>query len=160
MATPRIRPTISVEVDLDPMTVMDQLRLRLPLSPLCTGMSVGLHAELFVPKNVRRVWSPWLSVTAYERDQGAVLRGRFSPHPSIWTLYLFLTFGLSFALLVGLTWGYAQWATEATPWALAIVPVVLGAAGALYAISLVGQRLSSSQMEDLRKALDELIHSR
>ena len=34
------------------------------------------------------------------------------------TFYLFLAFGLGFALLVGLTWGYAQWATGAEPWAL------------------------------------------
>lgn len=160
MATPRIRPTVTIDVDLDPSTVMDRLRLRLPDCPRCTGMSVGRHAELFVPVEERRVWSPWLSVTAHEGDQGAVVRGRFSPHPSIWTLYLFLAFGMAFALLVGLAWGYAQWATETTPWALATVPLVLVAAGALYGISLIGQRLSISQMEDLREALDELIQSR
>jgi len=160
MTTPRIRPAFTIDLDLDPTTVMDRLRRRLPDCPRCTGMSVGRHAELFVPDEERRVWSPWLSVTAQESDPGTVVRGRFSPHPSIWTLYLFLAFGMAFALLVGLAWGYAQWATEATPWALAIVPLVLGAAGALYGISLIGQRLSVSQMEELRDALDELIHSR
>jgi len=160
MATPRIRPTFTIEVDLDPTGVMDRLRLRLPHSSRCTGMSVGRHAELFVPKEKRRVWSPWLSVTAHQGDLGTVVRGRFSPHPSIWTLYLFLAFGMAFALLVGLVWGYAQWATETTPWALATAPLVVVAAGALYGISLFGQRLSISQMEELQEALDELIHSR
>ncbi len=160
MTSPRIRPAFAIDVDLDPATVMDRLRRRLPHSARCTGMSVGRHAELFVPEEKRRVWSPWLSVTAYERDRGAVVRGRFSPHPSIWTLYLFLAFAMAFALLVGLTWGYAQWATGAAPWALATAPLVLVAAGALYAVSLVGQRLSISQMADLREALEELIHSR
>lgn len=160
MTTPRIRPTFTIDVDLDPATVMDRLRLRLPHSRRCAGMSVGRHAELFVPEEIRRVWSPWLSVTAFEGDQGTVVRGRFSPHPSIWTLYLFLAFGMAFAFLVGLVWGYAQWATETEPWALAVVPLVLVAAGALYGISLIGQRLSVSQMEELQAALGELIHSR
>jgi hypothetical protein len=160
LTTPRIRPTFAIDVDLDPASVMDQLRMRLPHCPRCTGMSVGRHAELFVPEKERRIWSPWLSVTAYEADRGSVVRGRFSPHPSIWTLYLFLAFGMAFALLVGLAWGYAQWATETAPWALASVPLVLAAAIALYAISLAGQKLSASQMVQLRTALGELIHSR
>jgi len=160
MTTPRIRPAFAIEVDLDPTAVMDRLRLRLVHCSRCTGMSVGRHAELFVPEEEQRVWSPWLSVSAHEDDRGTIVRGRFSPHPNIWTLYLFLAFGLGFALLVGVAWGYAQWATETTPWALITVPLVVGAAAALYAISLIGQRLSVAQMEDLREALDELIHSR
>lgn len=160
MTTAPVRPTFEIEVELDPDTVMERLRERLPRCPRCTGMSVGRHAEMFVPEEERRVWSPWLSVTAHTTDRGSFVRGRFSPHPSIWTLYLFLAFGMAFVLLVGLAWGYAQWATETTPWALACVPLVLVAAAGLYAISLVGQRMSASQMIALRAALDELIHSR
>jgi hypothetical protein len=89
-----------------------------------------------------------------------VLRGRFAPHPNIWTLYVFAAFGLGFSLLVGATWGYAQWATESTPWALISVPLVAILGGALYLASLVGQRLGADQMMQLRAALDELIYSR
>jgi hypothetical protein len=157
MTTPRVRPSFEVEVDLDPDTLMERLRRRLPGCAGCVGMSVGLHAELFVPENERRVWSPWLSVTARECDRGAVVRGRFAPHPSIWTLYLFLAFGLSFAVLVGLTWGYAQWAMNETPWALVSAPLGALAISGLFAISLIGQRLGESQMVRLRASLDDLI---
>jgi hypothetical protein len=157
MTTPHIRPSFEIVVDLDPITLMEQLRRRLPRCTGCVGMSVGPHAELFVPENERRVWSPWLSVTARDSDRGTVVRGRFAPHPNIWTLYLFLAFGLSFALLVGLTWGYAQWAMETTPWALVSAPLVALAALALLGISLIGQRLGTSQMVQLRTALHELI---
>jgi len=157
MATPLIRPMFEIAVDRDPETVMENLRRRLPQCPRCTGMSVGRHAELFVPEEERRVWSPWLSVTAREDDHGTTVRGRFAPHPSIWTLYLFLAFGLGFALLVGLTWGYAQWAMDTVPWAFWSAPLLLALAMALYGISLIGQRLSATQMVQLRSALDELI---
>lgn len=120
-------------------------------------MSVGLHAELFVPEDERRVWSPWLSVTARESDRGTIVRGRFGPHPSIWTLYLFLAFGLSFVVLIGLTWGYAQWAMDETPWAFASAPLGALAMSGLFAVSLIGQRLGASQMVRLRAALHELI---
>ena len=157
MTAPRVRPRFELEIGTDPDQLMERLRERLPECPRCTGVSVGRHAELFVPEIERRVWSPWLSVTAHADAEGSRLRGRFSPHPNVWTFYLFLAFGLGFALLVGTTWGYAQWATEKTPWALVAVPVVMVLGGALYYASQIGQRLGRQQMEHLRGALEELI---
>lgn len=160
MTTAIIRPTFEITIDRSPDAVMEDLRRRLPRCRSCSGVSVGRHAELFVPESERRLWSPWLSVTAREDHDGAVLRGRFAPHPSIWTLYLFLAFGLGFALLLGIAWGYAQWATETAPWALVAVPLVLVLATGLYGISVIGQKMSAAQMVRLRKALDELVYSR
>jgi hypothetical protein len=75
----------------------------------------------------------------------------------VWTLYLFLAFALGFALLVGTTWGYAQWATDRPPWALASVPIIIVLGLFLYLASQVGQKLGGEQMDHLRSALDELI---
>jgi hypothetical protein len=158
MTAPRIRPVFELELADDPDRVMEQLRARLPECPRCTGVSVGRHAELFVPEDERRVWSPWLSVTAdTAAGGGARLRGRFAPHPHVWTLYMFLAFALGFGLLVGVTWGYAQWAMDQTPWALLSLPLgaVLGLA--LYLVSLTGQRLGHDQIERLEDALHELV---
>jgi hypothetical protein len=139
---------------------MQRLRARLSDRPDCTGASVGRHAELFVPESQRRLWSPWLSVTAEDGDGGgSVVRGRFGPHPAVWTLYMFCAFGLGFGLLVGTTWGYAQWVMGVTPRALYSVPVIVALAVALYGISLVGQSFGARQMEDLRRAFEALIAS-
>jgi hypothetical protein len=157
MTTRRVRPRFEIDTELEADALMARVRDRLPDCPRCTGVSVGRHAELFVPVAERRLWSPWLSVTADERTGGSLLRGRFAPHPNVWTLYLFLAFGLGFALLVGTAWGYAQWATESKPWALASIPIVLILGAALYFASQIGQQLGGEQMNDLRSALDELI---
>lgn len=157
MTTPRIRPRFQIEVADDPDALMELLRARLPECPDCTGVSVGCHAELFVTDDERRVWSPCLSVSAEKHAEGSVLRGRFAPLPDVWTLYLFLAFGLGFALLVGTTWGYAQWAIERTPWALLSVPLVVALGAGLYLASIVGQRLGAEQMMHLRSALENLI---
>lgn len=156
MSTARVRPRFEIETDLDADEIMERLRRRLPDCPHCTGMSVGRHAELFVPESQRRLWSPWLSVTADEHVDGSLVRGRFAPHPSVWTLYLFLAFGLGFTLLVGTTWGYAQWATERTPWAFLSVPLVFVFGVLLFVASQIGQKLGGEQMDDLRDALELL----
>ena len=159
MSAPRVRPRFEIEVAGDPDDLMQRLRERLPGCPNCTGCSVGRHAELFVPEAERRLWSPYLSVTAYERNGGSMLRGRFAPHPSLWTFYLFLAFAAGFAILVGTAWGYAQWATEATPWALTIVAAALVLGAALCLASQIGQRLGAEQMTRLRAALEEPIQT-
>jgi len=158
MAPPRIRPFFELELAAGPDRVMDRLRDRLPACPRCSGVSVGRHAELFVPEDERRIWSPHLSVSAEDRPgDRALVRGRFGPHPHLWTLYMFLIFGLGFALLVGLTWGYAQWAMDERPWALMSLPVAVVLGAALYLASLTGQRLGAEQMLHLQAALEELV---
>lgn len=158
MSAPRPRPRFEFELDDAPDQVMQRLRDRLRDCPDCTGASVGQHAELFVPKSAQRLFSPWLSVTAEEHnDGGSTLRGRFGPHPTVWTLYMFLSFALGFALLVFSSWGYAQWTMDVTPWALYAVPVIVVLAALLFGVSLVGQRLGGEQMASLRATLEGLV---
>jgi len=158
MSTPRPRPRFELELDDAPDQVMQRLRDRLRECPDCTGASVGHHAELFVPETDQRLWSPWLSVTAEDRDGGGSnVRGRFGPHPTVWTLYMFLSFALGFALLVFSSWGYAQWTMETTPWALYAVPAIVVLAVVLFGVSLIGQRLGAEQMASLRTTLEGLV---
>jgi hypothetical protein len=69
---------------------------------------------------------------------------------------MFLAFGLGFALLVGLSWGYAQWVLDRPPWALLSLPAAVILGGGLYGASVLGQSLGAEQMVQLRTALDEL----
>ena len=160
MTAPHVRPSFELELADDPDRVMEKLREKLPECPRCTGVSVGRHAELFVPEEEQRVWSPWLSVTAESgSDGGSRVRGRFAPHPHVWTLYMFFAIGLGFSLLVGVTWGYAQWAMDQTPWALLSLPLCVVLGSALYLVGLTGQRLGADQIEHLEDALVELLGS-
>ncbi len=153
----RIRPNFALPAADDKQVVMDRLRGRLADCPLCTGVSVGRHVEMFIPEDERRIWSPWLSVSAEDSNEGSTLRGRFGPHPHVWTWYLFCAFGLAFGCLVGVSFGYAQWALERTPWALLSLPFCLLAGAGLYGVSLLGQRLGADHIVRLRHALDVLV---
>jgi hypothetical protein len=70
---------------------------------------------------------------------------------------MFLAFGLCFGVLVGVTWGYAQWAMGVAPWALLSLPLGGLLAGCLYLVSLAGQRFGTNQIEHLQSALCELV---
>ena len=70
---------------------------------------------------------------------------------------MFLWFALGFAMLVGASWGYAQWATDSRPWALLSLPVAAVGAAALVVTSLVGQRLGRQQMVELRGVVFDVV---
>ncbi len=157
---PALRPSFELPVAGAAHEVMDRLRRRLREDAACHGISVGDHAELFLPPGSRRAWSPWLSVTVETGKAGVVLRGRFSPHPAAWTLVMFLIFLGSFAAFVGLVWGLAQWSLDQTPWALLAVPVAVAAIAGVVAAARTGQRLAAGDMEALRAGLERLVGAR
>jgi len=158
MPRPKIRPTFSIPLAKDANGSMAILRERLEGTDFeeCSR-SKGRCAEFFVREEERRIWSPCLSVQVEPEKEGALLKGRFGPHPELWTLFMFLYAGVGFLALMGLMLGFVQWQSGMEPWGF--WGAYLGFPGlvALYAISAAGQRLSAYQMEELRGRIDTLV---
>jgi hypothetical protein len=74
----------------------------------------------------------------------------------MWTLFLFLYTMVGFLATIGLILGFVQWQSGMPPWGF-WGGVGLPGLGVLYGISAAGQRLSSHQMEELRKRVDDLV---
>ena len=75
---------------------------------------------LTVSDKDRHFWSPWLDMEVIEPDEdgdtdSVTVRGRFMPHPNIWTAYMAGYFGLATFSAFAAIYAYAQWATEQTP---------------------------------------------
>lgn len=122
----------------------------------CTR-SKGRCADFFVDEEERRVWSPHLSVQVEARGEGSLLRGRFGPHPELWTLYMFLYTAVGFLAVMGLMLGFVQWQSGMAPWGFWGLALGIPGLAILYGVSATGQRLSSHQMADLKDRIDELI---
>ncbi|UCD25877.1 MAG: hypothetical protein JSW51_08045 [Gemmatimonadota bacterium] len=148
-----MRPTFSVELPLSADEAIERIRAEIASSQLNT-MSAGRCAEFRVAESERRFWSPYLSVQVQDTPEGSLLRGRFSPRPEIWTMFMFVYFVMTFAIFFGAAFGYVQWAMGDSPWGLLAVPGGILVIVLLHAASLVGQRLSSDQTVELREALD------
>ncbi len=154
-----VQPAFTIEVAVPVDDLMKQVRgtiKRLGLQDLVG--SAGHCVDLKVARDERRFWSPHLNVQASEIDkEESELFCRFSPRPEIWTMFMAIYMVTTCVVFAAGIYGYVQWVLGQTPWALAIVP--LGGLGilVLHVISLVGQRLSSDQMDELRSRLDRLI---
>ena len=154
----RIRPTFSIPLSPEPNEAMSILRDRLQGTDYkeCTS-SKGRCADFFVDEEERKIWSPHLSVQVEPEGGGSLLRGRFGPHPELWTLYMFLYTAVGFLATIGLILGFVQWQSGMSPrgfWGGVVgIPGIL----VLYGISATGQKLSAHQMEELKDRIDDLV---
>jgi hypothetical protein len=179
----RIRPSFSIPLTPGPDDAMEVLRERLRGGNYeeCTR-SKGRCAYFFVDEKERKVWSPHLSIQvepgsgeAARADPesadpespdsgkgasgppGSLLRGRFGPHPEMWTLFLFLYTAVGFLTIIGLMLGFVQWQSDMSPWGFWGVWIGIPGLAVLYGISATGQKLSAHQMEALKQRVEDLV---
>jgi len=153
-----MRPRFELKVDCGVEDVMRQLKARLSGSarPVVGNLS-RRHAVLTTPAERHHLWSPNLSLAVEEREDGTWVRGQFSPHPHVWTGFMF-TYGTLFMLgLAGVMYGVAQLSLGRAPWAL-FAPVATAAlAGFVYGAAFIGQGLGADEMYELRRFFDECL---
>lgn len=158
MKPPRIRPTFTVRLASPSEEVVATLRERLEGSEFADcSKSSGRCVDLFLAKAERRVWSPYLTVQVEPLEEGSLIRGRYAPHPEVWTLFVFLYAVVGFLALMGLMLGFVQWQSGLDPWGLWGCYIGVPGFFLLYLISAMGQRLSAHQMEELRDRMERLL---
>jgi hypothetical protein len=155
----RIRPRFREIHPLDPEEVIGRLSrmLRHPESP-CTGRVVPGHAVINIPEEEIHFWSPQLSISVEEHEEGgSLVRGLYGPRPAVWTLIMFIYAAIAFLGLMGLFLGYSQWALDKPADALWIVPVSLVLGATVYVGAQIGQKLGNEQMETLHEFLESAL---
>ena len=107
MSSVRFRPTFSIATDLDSSEIMKRIgEVVANNSDKLVGQLKSNHAMISIVERERHFWSPCLNLEYREFDSSNELLGRFSPHPSIWTGFIFAYLPLVmlafFSLILGL----------------------------------------------------------
>ncbi len=158
MTATRMRPTFVITLPLPADEAARRLQYQLGMSEFADeSMGVGRFVDLVVDEADRRIWSPQLSITIEDRDDGSVLRGRFAPRPDLWTFIMFVYFFMAFLMLFGASFGYVQWTMDDRPWGLLALSIGAVVIASLHVASRIGQRLGDEQMHQVRSRLDDLI---
>lgn len=157
-ATPRMRPTFEVPLSVPGSAVLARLDALLSSGETTlTGQVLPGHAVLQLPP-VRRTWlSPFLNLEVIDRESGPVLKGRFSPHPNVWTGFMAVYVFLGMAGLVCSWYGLAQWTLGNPPWMLLALPASIGLIAFVYGAAVIGQGLTADDMYDLRALVDQAV---
>ncbi|MFN0246422.1 MAG: hypothetical protein ACKV2T_05915 [Kofleriaceae bacterium] len=165
------RPGFSVDVAVASDELVDRLattlvtmpvqlrRTRVPGGGAETSRQHRDHLIITVPADKRHFWSPWLTVEIEPRSTGSKLSALFSPHPSIWTGYMFGYLGLGIVVMFSLIFAGSVAMTDGggSPWSLWVAGGAVMCGIGMWWASSIGQRLASTQMDDLRTALENSI---
>ena len=112
---------------------------------LCTGHFVDGFIVLRIPKQKRHFWSPELSLSFEQREDGTLVRGLYGPDPALWAFFFYgraITLLVACFISVGIfsEWWLNKEMKYEAPFALS-----LGVGAALYAIAQVGRKLGEPQ---------------
>jgi hypothetical protein len=165
----RLRPTFTVPLALDREEAIERIKAGLSEAvPAERWIGKGRWAEVHVPGDARRIWSPYLSIRldeldAHHRSAGqpegtrSVLFGRFAPRPEVWTGFIFLYSVIAFLVLLGAIFAYVQWASNEPAWGVWVPAIGVPLLGALHLGSWLGQRWSQDQMAELKAIIDPVV---
>lgn len=165
MRWPKMRPRFVVELHCGADHVMDALRAAASASALEVETDLSArHGVLTVPADERHFWSTQLGLTVEDGRPGpdGVRRatrvlGVFSPHPDVWTAYVFMIGTLVLAGVFSGLVAIVQLLIGHEPWALLGTLIAALAAGLVYTTTLVGQGLAADEMYRLRSHLDDCL---
>jgi hypothetical protein len=166
-----IRPTFTIDLPERCAAVTERLRDGLTRQPVLTKWArlPGARSEMpcdgtFVliapPEAEQRFFSPWLQLVISRTETGTQLFGRFSPRPAVWTAYTLSYLFLACVAFFSLMLAVSQWLTGLSAWAFWITLGALLAAGIMWWIAQVGQRLAREQMQTLRTQVDAALKIR
>ena len=155
MAPPRMRPRFELQLPVQRATWLEAFQSLLRDDPgCCRGQVFRKHAVLEVRREDRSFWSPYLNLEVEDEPDGAAIRGRFSPHPHVWTMFIAIYILLAIAALAGVVYGFVQYTLGQSPWGALITPAAIALFGFVYGATLIGQGLGAEQMYTMRSLVD------
>lgn len=160
MERPRMRPLFKLALPIAAARLMAEIESRLeqPGSPFI-GTVLRRHVALTVRDADRHFWSPHLSVDVLAEGSDTTLRGRYAPHPNIWTGIMASYAVLGMCAIAGSMYGMSQWILGWPPWALLAIPASAAGAAATWMAAAVGQRLAMAQMHALHDFFQDCIRN-
>lgn len=161
MSSFRIRPRFERTVYYTPEAVQELFEkgLARPDAP-CVGKVRKNHIVLYIPEEEQHYWSPQLSMSLYEEEEGTLITGVYGPHPSIWSAFFY---GYAIIALLSLflsIWGCSVWMLKKDPWMLWGLPVLGAAALILYLVAQGGQKVGAEQTFTLHHFVEETVGER
>jgi len=159
MSTVRFRPTFAIPTELSPQ----ELKVRIgevvaSNSDKIVGQVKSHHAMISIVDRDRHFWSPILNLEFRQSDSANEMLGRFSPHPSIWTGFMFAYLSLSVLIFFSVILGLSQQLMGHSAWGYLLLLPWIAIAAVLWLVSQTGQKLSSEEMQMLKELVEDGIH--
>lgn len=153
MSFSSIQPHFSISVDLaDQSKILTRIKNSVEeQSEKYEGQFTTEHALLSFQRKQRHFWSPWLHLEIRDQESSPYLYGWFTPHPSVWTGFVFAYLVVGCLASLGLITGLTQQLLKMNAWGYYGIPVMAVAAVVLWVVSRTGQKLAAEEMIRLKE---------
>ena len=158
MSSIRIRPRFRKRLALKMGQIESLVKSRIESTDKFSATVDPNHIVIRVAPEERHFWSPQLSLTIEEEEENSLVRGLYGPSPNVWTIFLLIYLAIGVLALFALFLGLSYWMLGqdiAILWAL---PVLGGAAIAVYLIAQFGQKIGAEQMFRLNHFIEDTFH--
>ncbi len=151
-----MRPRFELQLPVERERWLETLRALLDgETESLRGQVFRKHAVVQMRDEKRTFWSPYLNLEVEDEPDGSAIRGRFSPHPNVWTMFMGVYILIAIVGLAGFSYGIVQWTLGQSPWAFVVAPAALALFGFVYGATLIGQGLGAEQMYVMRSLVDQ-----
>lgn len=117
------------------------------------------HITLAIPAIDRHFWSPQLSLSFEETEEGTIIRGLYGPNPTVWAIFFFGYIALGILTLFALVAGSSQWMLGMGAPILWVIPVCAVVAIVMYFVAQAGQKMGAEEMYRMHHFYEETVGS-
>lgn len=155
-----LRPRFSIDFDKDSNELIDTFKSNLASGDCkyCSRIIDG-HVIIDIPLQESHFWSPQLHIEIEETSEGkSVVKGLFGPKPQVWTLFMFVHFGVATAFLSFLVVAYSNWALKESYFFSGLMLIVLPVFWiGLYFLGRLGKATGKEQMSELKAFMQKTL---
>jgi hypothetical protein len=115
------------------------------------------HVVIRINQEDRHFWSPQLSLTIDENEDGTQIRGLYGPAPNVWTIFLLSYLAIAVLALFALFLGLSYWMLDQDIKILWALPLLGSAAVIVYLIAQFGQKIGAEQTFRLHQFIESTL---
>lgn len=152
----RVRPRFKVETSYSVEDLSGKINTALEEEDApCKGRIKHGFATIRIPMEQQHYWSPQLSVTLEESENGTLIRGLYGPRPAVWTMFIFFYSIIGFAVMIIAMIGLSNLTLEKSGTILWLIPLLVLVFLSLYLVAYFGKKMGHDQMMILHKFMEK-----
>lgn len=151
----KVRPRFKVQTSFTIEELVEKIEQTLEQENAgCTGGVHIMGGTITLPVEEQHYWSPQLSLSFEETENGTILRGLYGPRPSVWGMFVFFYSIIGVATMIVATIGFSKLTLGGSGKLLWLVPVLVLIFLSLYLVSHTGQKVGKKQMITLHRFIE------
>lgn len=152
----QVRPRFKIETSYSADQVVDKINKALEKPNIfCQGQVHARYATIYISPGDQHYWSPQLSLSIEETEDGSIVRGLYGPRPVVWTMFIFFYSIIGVAILFIGVMGLSYLAIGKPATILWLVPIFLMIFLTLFLVAYFGQKLGQRQMLILHRFIED-----